>query len=176
MRQREYRKVIVLLLLISIILGIFIVATNDRTENALETTQETIQNTAVTEPTIVSVTYTQNETMFKNEFDEMIYQATKDTMVDPYLAIAVARHETGHYTSDAFVNGYNFGGMTGSEGVMYFESLQDGLSKYVEMLEWYVEDGLDTPVEMNQRYCPPDSHWSVSVSSIMDSVKRGEYE
>ena len=176
MKQREYHKVIGLLLVISIILGIFIVATTDWTANALETTQETIQDTAVTEPTIVSVTYIPNETMFSNEFDEMIYQATKDTMVDPYLAIAIARHETGHYSSNAFVNGYNFGGMTGSKGVMSFESLEVGLSKYVAMLEWYVEDGLDTPAKMNQRYCPPDSHWSVSVSSLMESVKRGDYE
>lgn len=108
---------------------------------------------------------------FDNEYDEMIYQATKDTIIDPYLAIAISRLETGHYTSDAFLNGHNFGGMTGSNGIMSFSSKSDGLDKYITMLEWYYEMDMDTPQKMQAVYCPPNDEWDDIVSSIYNELK-----
>ena len=109
---------------------------------------------------------------FDNKYDEMIYQATKDTVIDPYLAIAISRLETGHYTSNAFVNGNNFGGMTGSDGVMSFSSLSDGLDRYVTMLEWYYDNNMDTPSKMQSTYCPPNEDWDNIVSSIYSELKQ----
>lgn len=111
------------------------------------------------------------EVHFDNEYDEMIYQATKDTVVDPYLAIAISRLETGHYTSDAFINGHNFGGMTGSKGVMSFPSIYNGLDRYVKMLEWYYEMDMDTPQKMQATYCPPNDEWDDIVSSIYNELR-----
>ena len=101
----------------------------------------------------------------------MIYQATKDTVVDPYLAIAISRLETGHYTSDAFINGHNFGGMTGSNGVMSFQSKSSGLERYVKMLEWYYEMGMDTPQKMQATYCPPNNEWDNIVDCIYNELR-----
>lgn len=107
---------------------------------------------------------------FDNEYDEMIYQATKDTVVDPYLAIAISRLETGNYTSDAFLNDNNFGGMTGSDGVMSFPSKSNGLDRYVIMLEWYYEMGMNTPQKMQPTYCPPNDDWDDIVIKIYNKL------
>ena len=111
------------------------------------------------------------EIHFDNRYDEMIYQATKDTVVDPYLAIAISRLETGHYTSDAFINCHNFGGMTGSNGVMSFQSKSSGLERYVKMLEWYYEMGMDTPQKMQSTYCPPNNEWDNIVDCIYNELR-----
>lgn len=110
-----------------------------------------------------------------NVYDIAIYEATKDTVVDPYLAIAISRLETGHYTSRAFVNGHNFGGMTGSKGVMSFSSFSVGLDKYVNMLERYYNRGMDTADKMRSTYCPPNEKWADVVNDIYDELKSGLY-
>lgn len=113
----------------------------------------------------------QVQIQFENEYDQMIYEATKDTEIDPYLAIAISRLETGHYTSSAFINGHNFGGMTNSHGVMSFDSISIGLEKYVNMLKWYYKNGMDTPDKMRLTYCPPNEDWANIVSSIYNEYK-----
>lgn len=112
----------------------------------------------------------ESECTFDNHYDALIYTATKDTVVDPFLAIAISRLETGHYTSDAFLNGYNFGGITTSNGVKSFDSLDDGLTSYIRLLEWYYDNGMNTPVKMQETYCPPNDNWDDVVSEIMEGL------
>lgn len=106
---------------------------------------------------------------FDNEYDNLIYQACEGTVVDPYLAISISRLETGHYTSRAFVEGYNFGGITGNSGVKSFNSLNEGLEKYISLLEWYHAADMDTPEKMQPVYCPPNESWDEVVNSIYEA-------
>lgn len=144
-----------------------------------ECTREEVVQEAVVEPQVSSVTFEEaeiepvaeeieEEILLDDEYDIMIYQACKGTVVDPYLAIAISRLETGHYTSRAFEEGYNFGGITVESGVKSFDSLEDGLEQYISLLEWYHSEGLDTPEEMQPVYCPPYEDWDEIVTELYD--------
>ena len=106
------------------------------------------------------------EVKFDNIYDHMIYYAAKDTMVDPYLAISISRLETGHYTSRAFREGYNFGGVTVVEGLREYDSLNEGLYRFIRLLEWYYSEGMDTAEKIQPVYCPPNDDWDEVVNSI----------
>ncbi len=103
---------------------------------------------------------------FENPYDQMIYYAAKDTLRDPYLAIAISRLETGHYTSEAFLRGHNFGGITVTSGVKSFDTVQEGLYRFINLLEWYQSKGMDTAEKMQPVYCPPNKHWDEVVNSL----------
>lgn len=110
------------------------------------------------------------EVIFDNNYDNMIYQAAKDTDVDPYLAIAISRLETGHYTSTAFIEGNNFGGITIRGEVASFDSLASGLDRYVSLLDWYSRNGMTTAELMQSTYCPPNENWDEVVNEIYESI------
>lgn len=111
-----------------------------------------------------------DEIIFDNDYDNMIYQATKDTEVDPYLAISISRLETGHYTSKAFVEGNNFGGITVSGEVASFDSIDSGLDRYVSLLGWYHRNGMTTAETMQATYCPPNENWDEVVNDIYETM------
>ena len=110
------------------------------------------------------------EVIFDNNYDNMIYQAAKDTDIDPYLAIAISRLETGHYTSTAFIEGNNFGGITIRGEVASFDSLASGLDRYVSLLGWYHRNGMTTAELMQSTYCPPNENWDEVVNEIYESI------
>lgn len=148
---------------------LIIIETDESLDSAIEYIEDT-ESMTIGEEQIIEIDQIAEEAdtdpHFDNEYDNMIYQATKGTAIDPYVAIAISRLETGHYKSNAFINGYNFGGMTGSNGVMSFDSLQHGLDRYVSMLEWYYKNGMDTPEKMQSTYCPPNDEWDDIVNCI----------
>ena len=92
----------------------------------------------------------------------MIYDAgiEKELNDDEILmAIAIAKWETGHYTSYAFKSLNNVGGMmywNGSKSVLQsFNSLEEGIEKYLNNLKKnYYNLGLDTLEEIQPKYCP----------------------
>lgn len=95
--------------------------------------------------------------------------------LDPDLVEAISRVETGHFTSNAFLNYNNFGGLTTSKGVMEFESFEEGLEAYINTLVWYKQDGLITIKEISERYCPVNKdNWSYMVTSIYNDLRKGE--
>ena len=96
--------------------------------------------------------------------------AAKETDVPTALAVAIARLETGNFTSDAFLCYHNFGGLTGSAGLMSFGSEEAGLDAFVACLAWYASQGMTTPQQMSRVYCPDNSDWAVQVEEIMKEV------
>ena len=75
------------------------------------------------------------------------------------MAIAIAKWETGHYTSYAFKSLNNVGGMmhwNGSKSVLQsFSSLEEGIEKYLNNLDKnYYDLGLDTLEKIQPKYCP----------------------
>lgn len=96
--------------------------------------------------------------------------------LDPYLVEAISRVETGHFNSNAFLNHNNFGGLTGSQGVMSFDTYEEGLDAYIKTLVWYKSDGLETVEEIAGRYCPVNKdNWIVMVNSVYKEIKEGKY-
>ena len=102
-------------------------------------------------------------------YDDMIEYWCMVYEVDSNLATAIARLETGHYTSEVFTECNNFGGMIGSKGFMEFRNSMEGCEAFVGMLKYgYIDQGLDTPEKMQPKYCPVNPQWSTLVRSLMN--------
>lgn len=102
-------------------------------------------------------------------YDDMIEYWCMVYDVDSNLAIAISRLETGHYTSEIFLECNNFGGMLGSEGFMKFRNSMEGCEAFVGMLKYgYIDQGLDTPEKMQPKYCPVNPQWSTLVRRLMN--------
>ncbi|OMD92981.1 hypothetical protein BSK49_00940 [Paenibacillus odorifer] len=81
--------------------------------------------------------------------------AGKKYGIDPALLAAIAIHETGNGTSSAVKNKYNVGGMMGSNGLMTFSSLEEGIDKMASNLKRnYIDKGLTTIPQIQKKYAP----------------------
>lgn len=86
---------------------------------------------------------------------EFIYNTSKKQSVNPMLVAAIAKHETGNGTSSAIISLNNPGGLMGNNGLMKFNTLQDGLNKMIIVLkEYYIDQGLTTIEQIQKKYCP----------------------
>lgn len=119
-----------------------------------------------TELIIVGIDYQPFEI---STYDDMIEYWCMVYDVDSNLATAIARLETGHYTSEVFTECNNFGGMIGSKGFMKFRNSMEGCEAFVGMLKYgYIDQGLDTPEKMQPKYCPVNPQWSTLVRRLMN--------
>ena len=107
-----------------------------------------------------------------NTPQEMIEESCKKHGVDPELAVAVARLETGHFTSYAFTVLNNVGGMSINEEPIAYGSLEEGVDAFVKNLAHnYIGQGLTTPEEIGEKYCPVNSEWASKVKEIMEDYR-----
>ena len=75
--------------------------------------------------------------------------------MDWKLAVAISKHETGNYTSEAFKEKNNVGGMMCSSGLISYSTLDDGIEAFVSNLKYnYIDEGLDTIEKIQPKYCP----------------------
>ena len=90
--------------------------------------------------------------------------------IDARLALAIARLETGHFTSDAYLSGNNVGGLSIDEEPMCFTSLERGVEAFVMNLYYnYYQEGLDTVDEIAPKYCPVNQEqWADTVKDLMN--------
>ena len=102
--------------------------------------------------------------------EEMIIIECDEYEVDEELALAIAKLETGHFTSDAYTAGNNVGGMSIDEEPMTFKSLERGVEAFVKNLYYnYYEQGLDTVDEIAKKYCPlQEEYWAETVKELMN--------
>jgi hypothetical protein len=71
------------------------------------------------------------------------------------ITIAISRWETGNYTSSAFKNKNNVGGMMCDTGLINYNSLDEGIHAFVKNLKNnYFDIGLDTIDKIQPKYCP----------------------
>ena len=71
------------------------------------------------------------------------------------LIIAISKHETGNWTSSAFKNKNNFGGVMCNTGLKSYKNFDDGLNGFVILLKnRYFDKGLTTIEEIGSVYCP----------------------
>ncbi len=110
-------------------------------------------------------------------------KAGMDYGIDPAALAAIAMHETGNGTSAAARNRNNVGGMMGSNGLMNFDSIEDGITAMARNLKKnYVDQGIDTIAAVQRKYAPvgakndPDNlnnNWSKGVADIANSLIGG---
>ena len=110
--------------------------------------------------------------------------------LDWKLAIAISRHETGHYTSRAFKELHNIGGNYGLRDGIYqlmkFETLESGIDFFIKNLKRnYIDMGIITIEDIQKKYAPlnvendPNNlnkHWVSVVNNIYNSLENYEVE
>ena len=98
-----------------------------------------------------------------------IYKACEKYHVPFSIVLAIARLETGWFTSDAYLYRNNPGGLSRNETPLSFSSKDVGVDRFVKNLkENYFDEGLDTPYEIGQKYCPVNPDWASMVSRLME--------
>lgn len=98
------------------------------------------------------------------ELDEVSCKIKNVSMlygIDYKMAIAIAKHETGNYTSNAYLNKNNVGGMmfwdniTKSSKLITYDNLDIGIDAFVSNLKRnYYDLGFDTIEEIQKKYAP----------------------
>ena len=95
--------------------------------------------------------------------------------VDPYLAVAIAMHETGCTWNCSYLTKvcHNVGGQKGSGCGEYaaFESLESGIYEFIANIKRnYVDYGLTTAEAMNPKYAE-DYTWASKVNNYIEKIK-----
>lgn len=101
--------------------------------------------------------------------EELIIREAKAAGIDPSVAVAISRLETGHWTSSAYTYYNNVGGLSDNEVPRSYATVKDGVKAFVNCLVSYWEKGLTTPELMESTYCPPSNgKWAANVRAIME--------
>lgn len=119
---------------------------------------------------VIETSYAAKEPEAKEEpvtVEEMIVAEAEAGGVDPELALAIAKLETGRFTSEAYLNGNNVGGLSDNEIPRSYQTLEEGVAAFIDCLETYYEAGLTTPEEIAESYCPVNADWAEVVTMIM---------
>lgn len=103
---------------------------------------------------------------------------TKDTGMDPYLAVSIVLLETGckWKCSSLTTKCNNIGGLKGGEscdGKSYrrYDTLEEGIDGYLNIIyKNYILEGLTTPELMNPKYAA-SSQWAIKVNKYIEEVK-----
>lgn len=105
----------------------------------------------------------------KMPIEELITVVCEDYGISSEIPLAIARLETGHFTSSAYLNKNNPGGMSIDEVPITYSTREDGVEAFVSNLsENYFEIGLTTPESIAQKYCPVNStNWASMVRQLM---------
>lgn len=100
--------------------------------------------------------------------EELIIREAEAAGIDPNVAVAISRLETGHWTSYAYTYHNNVGGLSDNEVPRTYPSREAGVEAFIRCLETYFDKGLNTPESMSSVYCPPDPvGWATKVRALM---------
>lgn len=84
------------------------------------------------------------------------------------IALAIARLETGNFTSHAYKYKNNPGGLSINEKPMTFSTIEEGVDAFVGNLSKnYIQKGLTTVEAIGKKYCPSNPKWAKLVRSLM---------
>lgn len=119
------------------------------------------------------------------EIDAYLYGKAMDMgMTDEQakMAIAIARTETGDYTSNRIVNDYNWGGIKGTSDVeagitidsdlfRHYSNADQGAEDFLSVLKGCYDKGCDSFADLQRTYCPDTdangySYWLNTTTAI----------
>lgn len=108
---------------------------------------------------------------YTDENDRLIEARCMELGLDEKTAIAIARLETGHYTSKLCTKSNNFGGMSNGKRYYTYETKEEGIQAFTEMLKSYADKGMTRPKEMQKVYCPSNSKWAEMVDELRGEIR-----
>ena len=192
MKKRKLNKkgkLLIIFITILLIMSVYaILSTSKRRTSEIGTNTQvevkTIENTVKSEitdkPQACGLSTIQCE---DEQYDEVTYkikQVSEKYNIDWKLAVAIARLETGNYTSYLFINKNNVGGNYVDGEFKKFATLEDGIDYFISNLKRvYIDKGLNTPKEIQPIYAPLNvendpnnlnSHWTSNVEAIYESL------
>lgn len=95
------------------------------------------------------------------------------------MVVSISAHETGYWSSEVFKGKNNFGGVMCNTGLKNYETLEDGLNGFVNLLTYnYFSKGLNTIEQIGAKYCPVgaendpkglNKNWVPSVTNIYNN-------
>jgi len=125
---------------------------------------------------------------FNNEIESKIFNKSIEsglTHEQAILVVSISRHETGNWTSNAFNNYNNFGGImcNNATQIKRYNSYEEGLEDFIRVLKtFYFDLGLNSVAEIGAKYCPVgaendpsnlNQHWVSGVQSFYNSYING---
>lgn len=111
---------------------------------------------------------TEGQEGYFGSIESRIIEACNHYGIDSSIVLAIARLETGNFTSHAYLVGNNPGGMSVNEVPIIYASIEEGVEAMVSNLaNNYFAIGLTTPELIGQKYCPVNPNWSNMVRSLM---------
>lgn len=101
--------------------------------------------------------------------EERISLACEKYGISDAIPLAIAKLETGHFTSNAYLNYNNPGGMSINEVPIKYDTIEDGVEAFISNLaENYFAEGLTTPESISKKYCPCNAEtWANIVTQLM---------
>lgn len=104
--------------------------------------------------------------------EQMFRLAAKTYGVDFSMLYAIARLETGNFTSGLYLENNNPGGMRTSDGWLSYGSKLEGIMEMARLLKRnYIDYGLTTPELIGPKYCPDSDTWATKVRALMSEVE-----
>ena len=111
---------------------------------------------------------TEGQEGYFGSIESRIIEACNRYGIDSSIVLAIARLETGNFTSYAYLVGNNPGGMSVNEVPIIYSSIEQGVEAMVSNLaNNYFAVGLTTPELIGQKYCPVNPNWANMVRSLM---------
>lgn len=163
----------------------FKVLTKDVKSNTLNIVTEVRAKEDTTTPQEVAQNETKDQEVYVctlgNETACKIQNKAEEYGIDWKIAVAISKWETGNWSSSAFKNKNNVGGMMCSTGLISYSTLDDGIEAFVSNLKRnYFDMGLDTVEEIQKKYCPVgaendpnnlNQYWLGGVTQILQSLQ-----
>lgn len=122
------------------------------------------------------------------KYDEIsckIYNTAKEIGMNEeqiLISIAISKWETGYYTSSAFKEKNNIGGMMCNSGLIKYSTLDDGIKAFLTNLKNnYFDIGLNTLEKIQPKYCPIgakndptglNKHWLNGTNKMLEELKK----
>lgn len=98
------------------------------------------------------------------------------------ISISISKWETGNYTSVAFKEKNNIGGMMCQSGLIKYSTLEEGIEKFlINLKNNYFDIGLTTLEKIQPKYCPIgakndptglNKHWLNGTNKMLEELKK----
>ena len=113
-----------------------------------------LQNTDIEVQETSSTTQNSNLSIIERQIYEKALEVGLNEQ-QAYIVVSISKHETGNWTSSAFRNKNNLGGVMCNSGLKTYSSFEDGLNGFVNLLKkHYFDKGLNTIEQIGAKYCP----------------------
>lgn len=113
-----------------------------------------LQNTDVEVQETASTAQNSNLSIIERQIYEKALEVGLNEQ-QAYIVVSISKHETGNWTSSAFKNKNNLGGVMCNSGLKVYSSFEEGLNGFVNLLKnHYFDKGLNTIEQIGAKYCP----------------------